>query len=191
MPEFVLNVQDIDEAGKTYDFPVRTAWLVSILRDTEVTGDADAPEGRFELRAHKQGADVVVRGHLDAALVVECSRCLEPARIPVSTDVVSLLTARGEHLRPEPDEVELSPEDLDREFFSGERIVLDDIVREHLLLEVPIQPLCSPDCAGIPVPAAVAGPSDLRVAAGGTAVDPRLAPLLKLVGNTKKSPTEE
>jgi uncharacterized protein len=193
MPEFVLNVQDIDESGKSYDFPVRAAWLASVLKDTDVRGDDAAPEGRFELSAHKQGADVIVHGQLRASLLVECSRCLEPARIAVRTSVSSLLTARGAALRPEPDELELTPEDLDREFFTGERIELDDIVREHLLLEVPIKPLCSEDCTGIPVPAAVAGPRDLRaVGPGGTdprGIDPRLAPLLKLVGS--KSPTEE
>lgn len=186
MPEFVLNVHDLDEAGKSYDFPLRTAWLASALEGTDVRADASAPEGRFELTARKQGADVIVQGHLAASLVTACSRCLEDARIGVSTSVASLLTARGAGLRPEPDEVELTPEELDREFFTGDTIVLDAMVREHLLLEVPIQPLCSESCPGIPVPAAVAGPRDLR--AGTEGVDPRFAPLLKLVG---KKPAEE
>jgi uncharacterized protein len=71
-------------------------------------------------------------------------------------------------------------------------VVLDAVIREHLLLEVPIQPLCTDGCPGIPVPAAVAGPSDLHSdpsGVGGGGIDPRLAPLLKLVG--KNEPTEE
>jgi uncharacterized protein len=193
MPEFVLNVQDIDEVGKSYVFSITPAWLASALHGTGVRGaDERAPEGRLELEAHKQGADVVVRGRLTSALVTECSRCLDDAFIPVNVEVVSLMTARGADLRPEPDELELTPEDLDREFFTGDRVVLDGVIREHLLLEVPIQPLCTDDCPGIPVPAAVAGPSDLRRdpgGAGGGGIDPRLAPLLKLVG--KNEPTEE
>ncbi len=187
MPEFVLNVQDLDESGKSYVFSIGSSWLASVLSGTDVRADTSAPDGRFELHAHKQGADVVVRGHLTGALVTDCSRCLEDAHIAVDTEVVSLLTARGADLRPTADEIELTPEDLDREFFTGDHVVLDDIVREHLLLEVPIQPLCTDECPGIPVPAAVAGPRDLRdVGPGG--IDPRLAPLLKLVG---KKPTEE
>lgn len=183
MPELVLNVHDLDEGGKSYDFPLGREWLDRALGGTDVTAEA---EGRFELVARKQGADVVVHGHLVASLTTECSRCLEPAHIPVDAQVTSLLTARRPELRPEPDEADLTPEDLDREFFTGDTIVLDSVVREHLLLEVPIQPLCSDACTGIPVPADVAGPADLRAAAGG--VDPRLAPLLKLVG---KTPAEE
>lgn len=188
MPEFVFNVHDLDEAGKDFVFPVRPAWLASVLEDTEVRVDETAAEGRFTFHAQKQGADVVLHGHLTSTLVTDCGRCLEDARIPVSTAVGSLLTARAADLRPTADEVELSPEDLDREFFSGDEVVLDDIVREHLLLEVPIQPLCAEDCPGIAVPARVAGPSDLR-GEGQGGIDPRLAPLLKLVG--KKEPTEE
>ncbi len=192
MPEFVLNVQDIDEVGKSYVFSITPAWLASALSGTDVRVDERAPEGRVELTAHKQGADVVVRGRLTSALVTECSRCLEDARIPVNVEVVSLMTARGADLRAEPDELELTPEDLDREFFTGDRVVLDAVIREHLLLEVPIQPLCTDGCPGIPVPAAVAGPSDLHSdpsGVGGGGIDPRLAPLLKLVG--KNEPTEE
>jgi uncharacterized protein len=189
MPEFVLNVQDLDEAGKHYDFPVRLDWLASVLAGTDVEADVHAPEGRLDLRAHKQGADVVLRGRVSAALVTECSRCLNEAHIPVDTELTSLLTARRPELRPAPDEVELTPEDLDREFFTGDRIVLDDVVREHLLLEVPIKPLCAEDCPGIPVPATVAGPADLAASSDAEGIDPRLAPLLKLAG--KLVPTEE
>lgn len=187
MAEFVLNVQDIDEVGKDYAFPIRASWLASALDATGVGGDAT--EGTFELRANKQGRDILVRGRLRAGLVTECARCLGDAHIAVDADVTSLLTARGEDVRPSADDVDLTPEELDREFYSGDTVVLDAVVREHLLLEVPIQPLCAEDCAGIPVPASVAGPADLRAETSEGAVDPRLAPLLKLVG--KLDPTKE
>jgi uncharacterized protein len=189
VPEFVLHAQDIDETGKRYDFAVRGAWLAQVLAGTDVKVDANAPEGALQIQAHRQGADVVIHGRVSAGLVTECSRCLEDARIPVDTELGMLLTKRAEHLRPEPDELELTPEDLDREFFTGDTIVLDEIVREHLLLEVPLKPLCSEECAGIPVPPEVAGPADLAASEKIGGVDPRLAPLLKLVG--KLDPTKE
>jgi uncharacterized protein len=152
-----------------------------------VRANGDAAEGRLVLHAHKQGTDIVLHGHVSAGLVVECSRCLGEAPIDVSVDVASLLTARSADLRPEPDELELTPEDLEREFYSGDHIVLDAVVRENLLLEVPIKPLCAEECPGIPVPADVAGPADLRTSEGG--VDPRFAPLMEMVGKLKS--TEE
>ena len=63
-------------------------------------------------------------------------------------------------------------------------MVLDDFVRDELLLEIPMIPLCSEECAGIqPDPDSRApDPSDLETGGGEDArgVDPRLAPLLKL-----------
>jgi uncharacterized protein len=59
--------------------------------------------------------------------------------------------------------------------YSGETIALDEIVRDELVLELPIVPLCSEDCAGISPPPALAGE-----ASGEAAIDPRLLPLLRL-----------
>lgn len=190
MAQLVINVSDIDEIGRDFTFPLTRAWLEGALAGTDVRPDLEAPEGELDLHVQRQGADIVLHGRLRGAIVTECARCLGDAHIPVDTAVGSLLTARGEAYRPEPDEQELTPEELDREFFTGERIVLDDMVREHLLLEVPIKPLCQEECPGIPVPAHVAGPADLAApeAPSEGGVDPRLAPLLKLVG--KLEPTE-
>lgn len=188
MAEFVLDVHDISEAGKSYDFAVRREWLASVLADTGVSVASDAADGKLTLRAHRQGEDIVVVGHVTSTLVTACARCLEDAVIPVDTSISSLLTARGANLRAEPDELELTPEDLDRDFYSGDKIVLDDSVREHLLLEVPIKPLCRGGCLSIPIPESIKGPADLKSASRVDGVDPRLAPLLSLVD---KLPTEE
>ena len=176
--EFVLDVHEIDESGRDYAFALSREWLAAALAGTGVDAGGETA-GELALSAHKQGADVRLSGTLRAELVTECARCLGQAHVSVDASVVRLMTARGDHFRPEPDEAELTPEDLDRDFFSGERIVLDPIVREQLLLEVPIKPLCADDCTGIAVPRAVAGPVDL--AADGSGVDPRLAPLGELM----------
>ncbi len=49
------------------------------------------------------------------------------------------------------------------------------MVRDELVLEIPMIPLCSEDCAGITPPPVHAGGG-----AGEPPIDPRLAPLLRL-----------
>jgi DUF177 domain-containing protein len=56
--------------------------------------------------------------------------------------------------------------------YDGEAVVLDDFVREAVLLELPNFPLCSEACPGI----RPAGPPEKGPVAG-TKIDPRLAPL--------------
>jgi uncharacterized metal-binding protein YceD (DUF177 family) len=68
--------------------------------------------------------------------------------------------ARGGGARPAFHVEDLDLDGPDQETFSGETIALDSLVREHLLLEVPMQPLCREDCPGIPIPEHVRGPAD-------------------------------
>jgi len=181
MAEFEIKVTELEAGGKDYSFPLRASWLAAEL---ETLGDAAeglaAPttDGRVEVFAEKTGADVVVHGHVKGALLAECSRCLGPATIAIDAELSVLLTARGKGIRETADVDDLSPEEVDREFFSGDVIDLGSLVREHLLLEVPMQPLCREDCPGIEVPA---GQAKIVVkVAEKPGIDPRLAPLASI-----------
>jgi len=164
MAEFEIKVTELDAGGKDFVFPIRVAWLAEQL---EALGDAReglrAPdfEGKLSFFAEQAGTDVVLQGRVVGGLVAECSRCLGAAPIAVDAAFAMLLSARGKGIRPVVGEEDLSPDEIDREFFTGDLIVLDDAVREQLLLEVPMQPLCQQDCEGIPVPESVKGPADL------------------------------
>jgi uncharacterized protein len=187
MREFVLKLQDIDDSGKHYAFRVDSAWMDAALKDDTLSADPDAAVGSFEVHASRSGNDVLVQGQLHTRVVATCSRCLGAAPIDVDTAVVSLMTCRSAVAAApvgEPGaEVELTEEDMDRDFFSGDDIVLDDIVRQHILLECPMQPLCAESCEGIEIPAHLKAPEHLEEPVrddSGRAVDPRLAPLMKI-----------
>jgi uncharacterized protein len=192
MAEFVFNVMDIDERGKEHRLPVPTAWLAKELAGTDVSPAGDAEDGLLDVRLSRNGLEILIHGEVQARLETACSRCLEPATIDARAGLTALMTPRAAGAEadvPTDDEKEreLGAEDLVRETYRGDEVVLDALVREHLLLEVPIQPLCREDCPGIAVPDAVRGTGRTEEASGGGSIDPRLAPLLKLVGK----PTEE
>ncbi len=71
------------------------------------------------------------------------------------------------------DGYEFSSDEADQDSYDGEVVVLDDFLREALLLEVPSFPLCSEDCPGIRPPARA-------VPARAEVIDPRLSPLQAL-----------
>lgn len=180
MAEFEIKVTELDAGGKDYVFPIRSAWLadeLSTLGDAGTGLAAPAADGSFRCSAYMTGPDVIVRGQITGGLVAECSRCLGPAPIDVvDSEFAMLLCARGKGMRPPPGEEDLTPDELDREFYTGDLIVLDDAVREHLLLEVPMQPLCREDCPGLPIPESVRGPADL---AADPEVEAPVSPLAK------------
>jgi uncharacterized protein len=144
MSEYALKLNEFDTEPKEFRFVVTAAWIGKSLGDTEVTA-AGPDEGSFVVLAQRSGEGVLVQAHLSAALSVPCARCLGPVPIPVESDVTLLFTERPE-IAPSGDDDE-DDDNYGRETFSGETLVLDDVVREHLLLEVPMQPHCTdPAC---------------------------------------------
>jgi uncharacterized protein len=170
-PEFSISVHDLDAAGRHFRLPVRAAWIRSALEATEVGPGLD--DGQLDLRLSKSGADVVIRGTLKAELTVPCARCLEPARVVVSEELGALALAtgatRGKRVVDDTDED--APDDADTIAYDGDLLVLDDLVRDELLLGIPMIPLCSEACPGI---------RPQTEDAPGAAVDPRMRPLMSL-----------
>ncbi len=176
MAELTIQARDIDDVGKDFAFTLTPAWMERELADCQLR---PAGEGSLELHAQMNGNDILLQGHLSAELVAECGRCLGDVPCTVDTDVIALLSPdpkdRQRH-GADDEELELTEEDTYRAHYSGPVIVLDELVREHLILEVPMQPLCGADCPGIPVPDHVRPPAEIF---DKPPVDPRLAPLMK------------
>jgi len=175
-PEFLVPVHDLDAAGRRFRFVVRSGWVRGALEGTDVSSAGS--DGELDVRASKSGADVVVRGRLSAELTVACARCLEPARVAVHEEL-SVLAVPASASRPTPrtrespdDDADLVADQADTIPYDGERVVLDDWVRDELLLGIPMIPLCSEGCPGIRQ-----GPS---ASAAEENIDPRLRPLLGL-----------
>ena len=92
-------------------------------------------------------------------------------------------SGKGSRKAKEP-EYEFSSDEAEHDTYDGETVVLDDFIREALLLELPNFPLCSEACPGIrpaeQAPGAEPGAPSERV-------DPRLAPLGALRATLAKS----
>jgi len=98
-----------------------------------------------ELTKHIAQTDVV--GEIDAKIEIDCTRCLQPVvqdlKIPFDVDFVTPefdATAR---------ETELNQSDLETAVFEGDQVDLNELVREQILLNLPEQTFCSPDCKGL------------------------------------------
>ena len=176
-PEYSITVTELDAGGKEFRFPVRSEWIRGALEDHEAT--AAGTDGQLAVRASKSGHDVVVHGTLDAELMVPCARCLEPTKLPVHSNL-SVLYVPAPKLSGQSDgEHELTDEEADTLPFEGDVVALDDLVRDELLLEIPMIPLCSEACPGM-------SPAPDPEGAGEKPIDPRLAPLLDFAARKPK-----
>jgi len=104
-------------------------------------------EAHAAFHIEKKGSVILVDGEVDAVLGLECSRCTRKFDYPVNESFrVDLATPDSFGEEPE---LELHTGDLDVGLYDGEKIDLDAILREQLLLQLPIQPLCREDCKGL------------------------------------------
>jgi uncharacterized protein len=151
-PELPIPLHDLDAGGKAFHFELRPAWIRGALEGTDA-GAEDAG-GEVDVRASMSGVDVVIHGRLKAELTVPCARCLEPARVPIDEDITILAVpraaVRAAEARRTADAED--PGDADIVPYDGDVVVLDDLVRDGLLLGIPMIPLCSEGCPGISPP---------------------------------------
>ncbi len=98
-------------------------------------------------RIRREGPDVELRGQLHTKLEVPCGRCLQPVELPISAEFNERFVRTISWAAEEQHELEA--EDLNISVFDGEGIELDALVREEILLAVPVNVLCREDCRGL------------------------------------------
>ncbi|HVV76201.1 MAG TPA: YceD family protein [Mycobacteriales bacterium] len=117
----------------------------------ELVIEAEAPEGwGLDLVSVPAGTPVVIDARfesvMDGVLVTaevevpvsaECGRCLDPLEIELVAPIQELYAY-------EPD-----PEDDDALTVSGDALDLEPVVRDAVVLALPLNPLCDPDCLGL------------------------------------------
>jgi uncharacterized protein len=120
------------------------------LRRTTAGGDGDfTGRVRTSVTADRVGEMVEIRGHAQAVARQCCGRCLAEFDAVVETDFELTYARRSEGpgaadlRRPDP------AADDGIIYFHGDEIDLTAGVQEHLILALPLRPLCRESCKGL------------------------------------------
>ena len=138
--------------------------------------DAQVPETALvsvDLIAESFSDDVRVSGRIDAPYVAVCRRCLKQIDAILTLEVREIFEPR--------------PTDGETYALGSDTMDLEPMIREAVLLGLPLAPLCAADCGG-PAPdryiaqpaesvSVEAGVAEAGVAPESTAIDPRWAAL--------------
>ena len=123
-----------------------------------------APGAPLELTVQLEGVSegVLVTATVAAPLTGECARCLEPFTAAAAVRFQELFSY---------DPGEAGPDGADGYALDGDLLDLEPALRDALVLELPLSPLCRPDCPGLcpecGIRLADAGPGHRHAAAGG------------------------
>lgn len=101
--------------------------------------------GRIELS--NTGSSVFARGHVTGRALLECSRCLRQFSWPFRVDFTESCDLRQ---IDDPTEYEAAQDEDEPIPILDEDVVdLNELIRQLIVVEMPLRPLCRPDCAGL------------------------------------------
>src|SRR5512146_1426571 len=101
-----------------------------------------------ERRGHKKVLDDIhVKGELATRLELACARCLEPVERDVTRSFDLLYRPRGSDAGHE--ELSVTDAEADIGYYTGDGLLLEDVLREQVLLAVPLKVVCREECKGL------------------------------------------
>ncbi|MBN1355907.1 DUF177 domain-containing protein [bacterium] len=148
IPAGSIDVSDIDEG---------------FLGDVRFAGNISVSRRRF-----------TVSGKMNGLWNLRCARCLKKITSPVKSTFQVFLTPS---IPPDENRIRgLKDDDMDESVLIGNEIDMNQILREQMILHLPMKPICSTSCRGLCPHCG----KDLNLGSCGcdaTPADPRLAKL--------------
>jgi DUF177 domain-containing protein len=96
---------------------------------------------------HQIIQDIRIKGDLSTRLELTCARCLEPVTLDVKRDFELLYRPLGSDAGRE--ELSVTAAEAEIGYYQGDGLLLEDVVREQVLLAVPLKAICREDCKGL------------------------------------------
>jgi uncharacterized protein len=136
-----FNVRDLELRAGRFDVDLAPGTVEFLDPKLRQAGPLKA-QGKVELVL----GEIRAKGHVVVNMEVDCDRCLEPAWCPIDADFELYYRPVEEGFG---DEKAIDPGEAEMGFYQGDGIELNDVLREYVLLALPMQRLCKKDCKGI------------------------------------------
>ncbi|MFF9689938.1 YceD family protein [Streptomyces sp. NPDC014623] len=117
-----------------------------------VIGVPESAPVALDLRLESVMEGVLVTGTARATAEGECVRCLEPLALEVEADFQEMFSypdADDRNRSRTADPVDDAEDDEDRFFLEDDSFDLEPVLRDAVVLALPLQPVCKETCAGL------------------------------------------
>jgi len=138
-----INIKDITAEISELIFTVPASYFTFSPDEAIIRKDI-----QVKAKVEKVGREILIRGSVKTQLELECSRCLTHFLYSVAENFQTIFQPFSAS-RVSEEEVELAKEDLDIEFYKDDIIDLTNIVRDQILLSIPMIPICETQCQGL------------------------------------------
>jgi len=134
-----IKISDIPAEGLTLELDAKLDLLdLGIVSADVMAALSIKPAGRGIFR---------LKGRIQGSPLLECSRCLNKFPYPLNAEF-NFELAPVNIMGTSPEQ-ELGKGELDIEFYQGDEIEPVELVREQVLIALPMVPLHNPECKGL------------------------------------------
>lgn len=151
-----LLVERLGDSPSTHAFEADLAWWRELLERAPELEESPREGFRFELRAHRMGADVYLEGAATGTLELGCGRCLARYRHALRESFRLVLEPAGSRVPSDPETARTLArsgmclgDELEAGWFQGTEIDLGEFFHEVIALALPVQPVCREECRGL------------------------------------------
>ncbi|QRN78970.1 MAG: DUF177 domain-containing protein [Nocardiopsis sp. BM-2018] len=130
---------------------MRTVNRIVTVPDAFETAMASVPKGQeteLDLRLEAVMEGVLVTGTVRGRLTAECSRCLDPLSEELEAGFQEMYRYAADDEESLGGDEGANDEDEDY-YLEGDLLDLEPVVRDAVVLALPLSPLCGPDCPGL------------------------------------------
>jgi len=125
--------------------------VIDLGGEAHQTGDLRT-SGRAQLVKEHHGKhlllkDIRISGDFATKVEVTCARCLEPVIQEVAKTFDLLYRPQGSDAGKE--ELSVTAAEAEVGYYRGEGLLLEDVLREQVLLALPLKAICREDCKGL------------------------------------------
>ena len=146
----LITVQDLEREPVQFDTSI-VPEAVDYGFDIQQIGALNVA-GRADLIIEHRGPrnlihDIRVRGGYKGNFEILCARCLEPVEHPLNAHFDLIFRPIGADSGSS--EHAVTPSETEIGYYQGEGLLLEDVLREQVLLSLPAKTLCRQDCKGL------------------------------------------
>jgi len=149
-PEMLIEIRELEVHAVDFDEHIASG-AIDFGPDVRQSGEL-AAAGRAQLVREHHGKhqlinDIRVVGGFTTKVEFACARCLEPIARDVAKDFDLLYRPQGSDAGKE--ELSVTAVEAEVGYYQGEGLQLEDVLREQVLLALPLKAICRDDCRGL------------------------------------------
>jgi len=145
-----FKVNELEREPVDFDLELEPG-AVDLGEEAQQLGRLGA-KGRAEVIHEHRGpkdivADIRLKGSFQGRFEVPCARCVEPVEIPLGADFDLIFRPVG--VDGDAPERSITAPETEIGYYQGDSLALEDVLREQVLLSLPVRTLCNEDCKGL------------------------------------------